>query len=271
MAIPILLPFTLGIFSGSILGLTGAGGAIIAVPVLVFGMGLTMVEAAPIALLATAIGALTGAAIGLRDRTLRYKAATVMAVTGLLLSPLGLWTASRIPNQPLQIIFALVLCYVALIIYTGTRKSNARINPNQYELGPPCMLDNTRGKLIWSLPCFRAMISAGALTGFLSGLLGVGGGFIIIPALRKVTNLSIQSIMTTSLGVIAVVSIGSVTTATIGGMMTWPIGLPFAAGAFVGMLVGRRWNQMLDSVLLQKIFSGLAFSVGIALLIKALI
>lgn len=266
---PILIPVALGLFSGTLLGLTGAGGAIIAVPVLVFGLGLPMVDAAPIALLATATGAVTGALLGFRKGILRYKAAAVMAISGLLVSPLGLWAAAQLPNRPLLIIFSLVLFYVSITMYLRARcRSTIAIGE---ETGPPCLLDETRGKLTWTLPCFRAMLGAGAIAGFLSGLLGVGGGFVIVPALRKVTNLPMHSITTTSLGVIALVSVGSVAGATLEGTMTWNVGLPFAGGAFTGMLLGRAWGHRLDHAILQKMFAGLAFIVAGAMLIKAIL
>lgn len=268
MSLVTLIPFALGLVSGALLGLTGAGGAIIAVPLLVFGLGLPMLDAAPVALLATAIGAATGALLGFRERILRYKAAVVMASFGLMFAPLGLWTATQLPNQPLLIIFSLVLFYVSISMYR--RASEVTKGGYEENAGPPCLLDETRGKLTWTLPCFRAMIGAGALTGFLSGLLGVGGGFIIVPALKKFTNLPMRSITTTSMGVIAIVSLGSIASATVEGTMTWDIGVPFAAGAFAGMLVGRSCGVRLNQLLLQQLFAVFAFVVACAMLIKAI-
>lgn len=267
MTMSSLIPFALGLFAGGVLGLTGAGGAIIAVPLLVFGLGLQMVDAAPVALLATAIGAATGALLGFRDRILRYKAAMVMAIAGLLLTPLGLWAAALIPNRPLLALFSLILFYVSITMYL--RASSAVTSEYEVEEGPPCLLDETRGKLTWTLPCFRAMLVAGAISGFLSGLLGVGGGFVIVPALRKFTNLPMRSITTTSMGVIAIVSIGSVAGATVEGTMSWTLGIPFATGAFAGLLTGRTLSHGLDHAILQRIFAALAFVVACAMLIKA--
>lgn len=265
MILSTLAPLLLGLLSGSLLGLTGAGGAIVAVPILVFGLGLPMVDAAPIALLATAIGAGTGALLGFRQGILRYKAAFVMSIAGLLMSPLGLWTAGYVPNQPLLVIFSLVLFYVSISMYhRATHVPSAA----EDETGPPCLLDQTRGKLTWTLPCFRAMISAGGIAGFLSGLLGVGGGFVIVPALRKSTDLPMRSITSTSMGVIAVVSIGSVLGATVEGTMNWHVGIPFAFGAFFGMLVGRSVGHRLDHHVLQRIFAVFAFIIACAMLIK---
>jgi len=77
-----------------------------------------------------------------------------------------------------------------------------------------------------------------AFQGFLSGSLGVGGGFVIVPALARYTNLRLQSVVGTSLGIIALVSAGSVTVATASGLMLWSVATPFAVGSSVGMLLG---------------------------------
>jgi len=78
---------SLGAIVGLILALTGAGGAILAVPLLVFGLHLRMAEAGPIALLAVGVSAAVGALIGLRAGIVRYRAAAMMAASGVLASP----------------------------------------------------------------------------------------------------------------------------------------------------------------------------------------
>ena len=94
-----------------------AGGAIIAVPLLVFGLHLSMAQAGPVGLLAVALAASAGAVLGWRTRVLRYKAAALMAATGAatgaVTSPLGLWLAQRVPNRPVTAVFAVVLAIVA--------------------------------------------------------------------------------------------------------------------------------------------------------------
>lgn len=258
----------LGITVGSILALTGAGGAILAVPLLMFGLELKVAEAGPIALLAVGAAAFIGALLGLRAKILRYKAVVVMSAFGLCLSPIGLWAASQIPNRPLSGIFAFVLLYVSISMYGQARRELMGIASDE-STGPPCLLDQTRGKLVWTLPCFRAMVLSGMAAGFLSGLLGVGGGFAIVPALKKVTNLPIRSIIATSLGVITLVSLGGVIGATYYGAMKWEIALPFATGAFTGMLASRSIGERLRSPRLQQSFSVFAFIVSLGMLYRA--
>lgn len=119
----------------------------------------------------------------------------------------------------------------------------------------PCVLNPLQGRLRWTLPCARALAFTGMLSGLLSGLLGVGGGFVIIPALGRYTNLDMKSMVATSLAVIALVSSGSLLTASLSGVMQWAVGAPFALGALLGLLGGRQVAQRLAGPRLQQAFA----------------
>lgn len=260
----------LGSVVGLILALTGAGGAIVAVPLLIFGLHLSVSQAAPIALLAVGLSAGLGAALGLREGKVRYKAAGLMALCGVLVSPFGIWAAHRVPNTPLTLLFSVVLAYVAVRMLRQARAAPSA-EPQLRRAAPPCHLDTTTAKLIWTLPCARALAASGVGAGFLSGLLGVGGGFVIVPALRRATDLPMQTIVATSLAVIALVSTGGVVASAIGGHVDWQIALPFAAGALTGMLVGRRFAKHLAGPALQQGFAAFAAAVALGMIVRALI
>lgn len=85
-----MIALTLGLVVGVILALTGAAGGILAVPLLVFGLQMSVAQAGPIGLLAVGTAAVLGAILGLREGIVRYRAALPIAGTGMLLSPLGL-------------------------------------------------------------------------------------------------------------------------------------------------------------------------------------
>jgi len=99
-----VLSFAFGVAVGIIMGLTGTGGSILAVPLLVFGLQLTVAQAAPIGLLAFGISAILGTLIGLKSDIVRYRAALLVAGTGILMAPPGVWLAQRLNtrvfNQP---------------------------------------------------------------------------------------------------------------------------------------------------------------------------
>lgn len=268
METDIYIAFALGLTVGVTLVLTGAGGAIFGVPLLVFGLGIPVAEASPIALLAVAIAASIGGFSGLRSGILRYKAVLVMSTFGLFVSPFGIWVAQHVPNAPLSALFAAVLLYVSLRMYLQAKRELRGLPINE-RLSQHCKLDETRGKLVWTLPCFRAMSQAGITAGFLSGLLGVGGGFVIVPALKKFTNLPIKSITATSLGVIALISIVGVFSSSIIGSMNWGIGIPFASGTIAGTIGGKSLASFISGPKLQQFFSVVALIVSLSMAYRA--
>ncbi len=256
----------MGLIVGVILALTGAGGAILAVPLLVFGMHLTLVEAGPPALLAVAVAAAVGASLGLRAGHVRYKAAGLIAAAGIVFTPLGLWAAHRAPNALLSVIFALVLGGVALRMFRQASLQLARTPAQRTRRLPPCRLDPVTGRLRWTLSCARSLAGTGVTAGFLSGLLGVGGGFVIVPALRRFTDLEMRAVVGTSLAVIALVSAGGVAAAAASGHVDWSIALPFACGAVAGMLAGRLIAGRLAGRRLQQGFAVVSGLVALGML-----
>jgi uncharacterized membrane protein YfcA len=258
----------LGVFVGLMMALTGAGGGILSVPLLVFGLHLSVASAGPIGLLAIAVAGTLGAINGLRTKLLRYRAALVMATLGIVLAPIGVYLAQRIPNQPLLIVFASILTVVSIRMLIQAQQEITGNVPKE-QPAPPCKLDQSIGRLIWSVPCARALMGSGAVAGFLSGLLGVGGGFILVPALKKLTDLPMQSIVATSLGVLALIAITGVTTAALAGHLNWPIAIPFAGGAVVGMLLGSLIAKQISGPRIQQAFAIFTFLISLSLLYKA--
>ena len=265
----------LGLVIGLTLALTGAGGGILAVPALVFGLGLTMAEAGPIALFAVAMAAAFGATLGLRAGVVRYRAAGVMAAAGMALSPLGIRTAHQLPNAPLAGIFGLFLAWVAVQVLRRARVEAASAGAASVRLPtaprPLCARDPVRGRFIWTGPCASALAGCGLLAGFLSGLLGVGGGFIIVPLLARISDLPMRSITATSLAVITFVSASGVVFAALDGQIQWHVALPFAVGAVAGMVAGRRIADHIAGHRLQQMFAAVAGVVAIAMLYKSAI
>lgn len=267
---PGILATLLGAVVGIVLALTGAGGGILAVPLLVFGLHLPMQQAAPIGLLAVGLAAALGAGLGLREGIVRYRAASLIGVTGMLLAPLGVWLAQRIPDAPLMVAFSAVLAWTAWRMLRQRRGSAATGSAISSTHPPACQVAEADGRLAWNLPCARAMALTGAISGTLSGLLGVGGGFVIVPSLTTNTNLDAKSILATSLAVIAMVSVGGVTAAALHGAIAWQVALPFAAGAVAALLVGRLIAARIDSSHLRLAFALLSLGVAALLLARGL-
>lgn len=254
----------LGTVIGLVMGLTGAGGGILAVPALVLGLHWSVMQAGPVALIAMAIAAAVGAIDGLRRGLVRYRAAAFMAVLGLLMAPVGLMTAAHVPEKALLLAFAATMTVVAIKMLVDARRPHE--SPHAI-----CHLDPATGRLRWNVGTAAVLGAIGATAGFLSGLLGVGGGFVIVPALRRFTDITMQGVVATSLALIALVSTGTVVMAAAHGRpLPLAVAAPFAAGAALGMVAGRRLARKLSASLLQRIFAVVTGIVGMVLAARAL-
>jgi uncharacterized membrane protein YfcA len=247
----------LGAVIGLVLALTGAGGGVLAIPLLVFGLQLPVQQAAPVGLLAVGLASALGAALGLRQGIVRYRAALLMGLAGMLTAPLGVVLAQHLPNRPLMGAFALVL------MFSAWRMLKRPALPDVQPDGVPCQVSLVDHRLTWTLPCARALTGTGLLSGLMSGLLGVGGGFVIIPALTRYTDLNPRSIQRTSLAVIALVSLSGVTAAALKGSLPWDIARPFALGAMLALLAGQALAGKLDDKRLQQAFAWLTLAVAL--------
>jgi uncharacterized membrane protein YfcA len=261
-------PFALGALVGLLLALTGAGGGILAVPLLVFALHLGVAEAAPIGLLAVGLAAAMSAALGLRDGIVRYRAAMLMGGLAMALAPFGVAAAQRVPNAPLTIAFAAVLLLSAWRMWQRARLAIAQRVAERATL--PCVLDARDGRLVWTRPCAQALALTGVAAGLLSGLLGVGGGFVIVPALTRFTELSARSVIATSLAVIALASIGGVGAAAWHGTIAWHIALPFAIGSVGASLLARVIAARVAGPRLQQGFAVVSAGVAVLLLVRGL-
>ncbi len=269
----------LGLLVGLVLGLTGAGGSVFAVPLLVFGLGWTPLQAAPVALIAVCVAAAFGTVVAWDLSFVRYRAALLMSFVGLFTAPLGLLLGLHLPAPALGVLFAGVLVVVATRMWLQARRhpQDARVvratvhseSADDARGGPLCRSSVDSGRLLWTPRCASAIVGIGAGSGFLSGLLGVGGGFVIVPALRATTTLSVHSAVATSLMAIALTSAGTVATMlAFGRPLPWLVALPFVAGALGGMLAGRRLAPRLAGPLMQQCFAVLMLIAAFALLTR---
>ena len=274
---PISMSIALGLFVGVVLAITGAGGAILSLPLLVFFLNLKMIDAAPISLMAIMLSAGLAAALGLRSGIVRYKAATLLATFGVLCAPLGVYVAHQLPEKVLAILFSFVLLTVSWRSFQKFQTPTLLIgddcdDPNgcddEEKVEPACAVNPATSKLFWTAPCTQRLILTGGFSGFLSGLLGVGGGFIIVPTLHSISNLETKMIVATSLAVIALVSMASALSYAGSNEILWGIAVPFITASVAGMLVGRLLHSKIPSHISVLIFGILSLAIATSMLLK---
>ncbi len=268
----------LGIAVGLVLGLTGAGGSILAVPLLMVALNWPMTQAVPVALLAVAAASALGAYMAWRKSYVRYRAAVLMAAAGVLTAQFGLRAAEMLPQSRLSLVFAAVLAVAALRMFRQALRApeesvvvRASVEGDgAHAHGPICRLHPTTGRIIWTRMSALVISMIGAVTGFLSGLLGVGGGFVIVPSLRVLTELSIHSAVATSLMAIALTSIGTMLSALVQGReLPLVVALPFVIGALAGMLAGHWMAPRIAGPRLEQGFAMLMMLVATGMALHA--
>lgn len=278
---PMFIAIALGLFVGIVMAITGAGGAIVSLPLLVFFLHLKIIDAAPISLMAVVLSASMAALLGLRTGIVRYKAATLLAIFGVLFAPVGVYVAHQLSEKTLAILFSLVLLTVSVRSFQKFKTPTLLIgddcdDPNGCDdegakEAPPCAVNPATSKLFWTAPCTKRLILTGGFSGFISGLLGVGGGFIIVPTLHSISNLESKMIVATSLAVIALVSMASALSYVGGGDVSWSIALPYVSATLVGMLLGRILHSKIPSHISVLIFGLLSLTIAVLMLFKSLI
>ena len=268
------MSFLFGILVGFSLGLTGGGGSIFAVPLLVYGLHLPVHEAVGVSLIVVGITALGGALVRLRHQEVEIKAALLFGAAGIAGAPVGAWLGGKLPGEVLLGGFALLMLLVAARMWRqATRKPadtkivRARDEFSNLAEGPACRF-NPAGGLTLTSRCAFVLALSGAVTGCLSGLFGVGGGFLIVPALMLVASLPIHRAVATSLLIIALISAAGTTSYLLAGR---PLNLSttalFVLGGLLGMGLGAVLSRRLAGPLLQKLFAGAMVGVAIYILL----
>lgn len=254
---------------GLLLGLTGAGGGILAVPALVVSMGYTFADAKPVALIAIGLAAFLGCMDGWRQGMVRYRAALWMAAAGMLVTPIGSWLSHWVPERMGGILFSALMTYSALRLIRNLLLKQPAASSLSSGINGDCLLDVSTGRLRWTRQCARSLLQVGAFAGLLTGLFGVGGGFVIVPGLRRVSDLDIRSGVATSLMVIATISTISALTMLLHGGGVSTTGLWFIAAAAVGTLCGRWLSRYIAVRSLQCVFAVVTLLAACVMFLKS--
>jgi uncharacterized membrane protein YfcA len=254
-----LLALVYGALVGVSLGLTGGGGSLFALPLLVYGLGTGLSTAAALSLVAVGLSAAFGAA--LQRRAVHWRAGLIFAAGGMALAPSGAWLSSLLPQSALLAAFAVLLLGAAWRM--GRRQSGAAPAPGPCSIAGPGVL--SRG-------CVLRLLGGGALAGILSGLFGVGGGFIIVPVLIFTTAMPIHRAIATSLLVISLISASGVAAHLWRGTaLPLPLTLLFNGGALAGMFTGSMVRGRFSPQRLRKVFAAAMGLLGVWMLVRTLI
>ena len=257
-AFPAALAVGSGGIIGLVLGLVGGGGSILAVPLLVYVVGVSSPHVAiGTAAIAVAFNAAFGLAAHARRGTVKWPCALVFSAAAIVGSALGAAAGKSVDGQRLLALFGVVMIVVAISMLRG-RSDNSNANVRLSVASAPMLLP-------W-------LIGTGFAVGLLSGFFGIGGGFLIVPGLMLATGMPLANAVGTSL--VAVTAFGLTTAGSYAasGLVDWTLAALLLGGGALGSVAGTRLNAMLaeDKKLLTRVFAAIVLLVGAVVLAKGM-
>lgn len=275
-----------GFAIGCIVGLLGAGGGIISVPVLVYLLRQNAYDAAAGSLLLVGLTSISAIFSQLKSKKIRWREGVIFGIIAIGGSIIGARLSLRISQTSLLLLFACLLGCMAILL--GLKAIRSRKNQLFLEnkLQKVKLKDLKQEKItvenansnnlvlpqeIAKKTSFGLILLAASCTGFLTGFFGVGGGFIVVPMLIFVLRFTMQEAAATSLIVMAI-SAASGLIARIGTNVTWDwsVLIPFVAASMLGGVLGANISKHFRADILTALFSLLLAGISAFLLIMNL-
>lgn len=239
----VVIPLLFALPIGGALVLLGAGGSILTMPLLIYGLGLDVRQAAGTSLLVVGLVALAGAVS--RWRAVSLRAGAAFGVAGALGAVPGTWLNHHLPAPLVLASFGATVLVVAL------RMTRALPAPRDEQ---------------------RALVALGAgfAGGVATGFFGVGGGFLIVPALTVLLALDMRSAVATSLLVIALNSLAALAAHAAYGTVAWTTGFEVALAALCGGALAWPFGARLAPGVLQRAFVVCLILLGAGILVQGI-
>jgi uncharacterized membrane protein YfcA len=257
-----IIGYIVSVFIGFLLGLLGGGGSILSIPILVYLFNTEPVLASAYSLFIVGATSLAVAIPKYRDHLVNIKTGILFGIPSIItIFSTRKWIVPSIPNVVYQTqsftitkrilllgIFALLMLLASIPMIRGRRERK------------------NKGEHFYIIP----VILEGIVIGFLTGLVGAGGGFLIIPALVILTGLPMKTASGTSLFIIAINSLIGFTGDLLNTAMNWPFLLSVTVIAIIGVHFGNVYSRKIPGVKLRKAFGWFTLAMGSWILFKEL-
>jgi uncharacterized membrane protein YfcA len=248
-----LLAVYSGVLVGFTLGLVGGGGSILAVPLIVYLVGVRSPHVAiGTSALAVAVNALVGLLNHARNGNVNWRCGSSYAVAGVMGALAGSTLGKATDGQKLLFLFALLMIVVGVTTY--------RNRGNEGIEGVVCNRDN-----------MPKVMSFGFGTGALSGFFGIGGGFLIVPGLVASTSMTIYRAIGTSLIAVCAFGLTTAINYAASGMLDWALAGWFITGGVLGTVIGTRVSRLLAAKkgTLNAVFASMILIVACYMIYKS--
>jgi uncharacterized membrane protein YfcA len=250
-----VLPVSLALGSGGViglvLGLIGGGGSILAVPLLIYVVGVGSPHVAiGTAAIAVAVNALVGLSLHAKRGAVRWPCALVFSVAGVAGALAGAAAGKAMDGGRLLTLFGLVMILVGALM----------LRPKPTASAPSPWLSRETAPLF--LPRLAVL---GAGVGLLSGFFGIGGGFLIVPGLMLAVRMDLKEATSASLIAVSAFALASASSYAWSGLVDWPVAGLLIAGGAAGAFLGTRLNTLLAGRkrLLTAVFAWIVVCAGL--------
>ncbi|MGB2921203.1 MAG: sulfite exporter TauE/SafE family protein [Mycobacterium sp.] len=230
----IALTIGLAVFVGISLGLLGGGGSILTVPLLAYVAGMDAKQAIATSLLVVGVTSAIGAISHARAGRVQWRTGLIFGGAGMAGAYAGGVLARFIPGTVLLIGFAVMMIATAIAMLRG--RKNSETSDGGHRLPMP------------------KIVAEGLVVGLVTGLVGAGGGFLVVPALALLGGLPMPIAVGTSLIVIAMKSFAGLAGYLSSVQINWTLALAVTVAAVVGALLGARLTAKVDPDVLRKAF-----------------
>ncbi|MHC5560909.1 sulfite exporter TauE/SafE family protein [Kocuria sp. U4B] len=250
MTLTLVLTLLLSVVIGLSLGLLGGGGSILTVPILTYLAGLDPKEAIAASLFVVGVTSAFSAISHARHRRVKWRTGLVFGAAGMAGAFGGGLAGGHIPGTVLMIAFALMMVATSLAMLRGRKNTTTKTHDGELPVGK--------------------VVAEGLVVGLVTGLVGAGGGFLVVPALALLGGLSMPVAVGTSLVVIAMKSFaglaGYLTTVT----LDWALVAAVTAAAVAGSVAGARLAGRIPEAALRQGFGVFVLVMGVVVLVQEL-
>ncbi|MDV2981576.1 UNVERIFIED_CONTAM: sulfite exporter TauE/SafE family protein [Actinomycetes bacterium ARC8] len=245
MTLTLILVLALSVVIGLSLGVLGGGGSILTVPILVYVAGFEAKEAIAASLFVVAVTSAVSVFSHARGGRVMWRTGLIFGVAGMAGAFVGGLLGGHIPGQILLIAFAVMMVATSVAMLRGRKKKS----------------DDGAPPVKHELPLGRVLLD-GAVVGLVTGLVGAGGGFLVVPALALLGGLPMSVAVGTSLVVIAMKSFAGLAGYLTTVQLDWGLTLSVTAAAIIGSLIGSKLAGRIPEAALRKAFGWFVLAMG---------
>lgn len=273
----LLAALGLGLLIGLTMGALGGGGSILTVPVLVFALGASAQQATTGSLVIVGITAIVASIGHARSGGTRWKTGLMLGAAGVPASVVGTRLNGLVDENVLLLSFAGLMLVAAVGMLLRTHSHGDDLDQEE----PPGPASGGGGTATTVRPALAPavhgataalrLVTAGAVVGFLTGFLGVGGGFVIVPVLVLALGMPMPVAVGTSLLVIALNSAVALAARTGSSTFVWELIVPFTVAAVLGSLLGKKVADRVAGSTLTRAFAVLLLAVALYVATRAVL